>query len=141
MQGISVTLHSQKHMKERRFMEPEYDHTWMHHGHEHMGMQMHHCSHAYAYSASAGPGMLLPTLGTVLWIVCGVVLAWALLQWFISNVLPEITGYFGKGPEDSFALEILRQRYAAGEIDAATFEHMRERLEASYSHDEPRSAS
>ena len=35
------------------------------------------------------------------------------------------------------ALETLRQRYAAGEIDAVTFEQMRERLEASYSHSEP----
>ncbi len=30
------------------------------------------------------------------------------------------------------ALEILRQRYAAGEIDTLTFEQMRERLMASY---------
>ena len=37
------------------------------------------------------------------------------------------------------ALETLRQRYAAGEIDAVTFEQMRERLEASYPHSEPHS--
>jgi len=35
----------------------------------------------------------------------------------------------GGGPS---ALEILRQRYARGEIDAATFEQMRERLESSH---------
>ncbi|MFL5624123.1 MAG: SHOCT domain-containing protein, partial [Ktedonobacteraceae bacterium] len=29
------------------------------------------------------------------------------------------------------AIEILRQRYARGEIDGATFEQMRERIEAS----------
>ncbi len=29
------------------------------------------------------------------------------------------------------ALEILRQRYASGEIDATTFDQMRERLESS----------
>jgi putative membrane protein len=32
------------------------------------------------------------------------------------------------GPD---ALEILRQRYASGEIDGTTFDQMRERLEAS----------
>lgn len=34
-------------------------------------------------------------------------------------------------PVQLSALEILRQRYARGEIDNETFEHMRERLEAS----------
>jgi uncharacterized membrane protein len=33
-------------------------------------------------------------------------------------------------PVQPSALDILRQRYARGEIDAATFDHMRERLEA-----------
>jgi uncharacterized membrane protein len=32
-------------------------------------------------------------------------------------------------------MEILRQRYARGEIDTATFEQMRERLEASGTRD------
>src|SRR5579885_1838826 len=35
-------------------------------------------------------------------------------------------------PAESSALELLRQRYARGEIDGATFDQMRERLEASY---------
>jgi hypothetical protein len=34
-------------------------------------------------------------------------------------------------PRPIDALEILRQRYAVGEIDDTTFQHMRERLEAS----------
>jgi uncharacterized membrane protein len=34
-------------------------------------------------------------------------------------------------PTQLSAMEILRQRYARGEIDAATFDQMRERLEAS----------
>jgi len=34
-------------------------------------------------------------------------------------------------PTRQSALEILRQRYARGEIDAATFDQMRERLQAS----------
>jgi putative membrane protein len=37
----------------------------------------------------------------------------------------------GMPPTQLSALEILRQRYARGEIDAATFDQMRERLEAS----------
>ena len=45
-----------------------------------------------------------------------------------------ISDIFGIAPPDASPLEILRQRYAAGEIDAVTFEQMRERLEASYSH-------
>ncbi|HLZ58561.1 MAG TPA: SHOCT domain-containing protein [Ktedonosporobacter sp.] len=37
----------------------------------------------------------------------------------------------GTPPTQVSALEILRQRYARGEIDATTYEQMRERLEAS----------
>jgi hypothetical protein len=36
-----------------------------------------------------------------------------------------------RNPQHFSALEILQQRYARGEIDAATFDQMRERLEAS----------
>jgi uncharacterized membrane protein len=38
---------------------------------------------------------------------------------------------YGMPPVQPSALEILRQRYASGEIDAATFDMMRERLEGS----------
>jgi uncharacterized membrane protein len=34
--------------------------------------------------------------------------------------------------QQTSAMELLRQRYARGEIDNTTFEQMRERLEASY---------
>ncbi len=37
----------------------------------------------------------------------------------------------GTPPTQASAMEILRQRYARGEIDAVTFDQMRERLEPS----------
>jgi uncharacterized membrane protein len=40
-------------------------------------------------------------------------------------------------PHPLDALEILRQRYASGEIDDTTFQHMRERLGASFGVERP----
>lgn len=39
--------------------------------------------------------------------------------------------YHPQAPQQFSAMEILRQRYARGEIDGVTFDQMRERLEAS----------
>jgi len=77
--------------------------------------------------------MLLSTLNTALWVALFIILAWALLRWISPYILPMIADIFGLEPADHSALEILRQRYAAGEIDAVTFERVRERLGASYS--------
>jgi uncharacterized membrane protein len=76
--------------------------------------------------------MLLSTLSTVLWIALLALLAWALWKWISPYILPLFEDLFDETPGEFSALEILRQRYAAGEIDAVTFEQMRERLEASY---------
>ncbi len=91
------------------------------------------------YSFSWG-GMFLMMLGMVLWIALLVVLVWALIRWLDRRT--SVPGSQGtttptSGPS---ALEILRQRYARGEIDTATFEQMRERLEAATMR-EPRSTS
>ena len=84
----------------------------------------------WGYGFSWG-GMFLMSLGMVLWIALLVVLVWALIRWLnrrtTSSVPPVTTASAGGLP----AIEILRQRYARGEIDTATFEQMRERLEAS----------
>jgi len=72
---------------------------------------------------------LMHLFGTVVWIAVFVVLAWALVSWLSRRNAPMV-GYHPTPPPVQFsALEILRQRYARGEIDDATFQHMRERLE------------
>ena len=111
---------------------------------------LHRCAHhMVANGNSPGSGLwagtLLSALSTVLWIALFIGLAWALLRWVFPYIRPIMTGIiadiFGMEPVDTPPLEILRQRYAAGEIDAVTFEQMRERLEASYHHGEPRHPS
>src|SRR5690349_6269685 len=74
--------------------------------------------------------MTLMMLGSTLWTVLLVVLVWVVMR----RLNPRTTGPTrqtqtlpSSGPT---AREILRQRYARGEIDATTFEQMRERLEA-----------
>ena len=84
-----------------------------------------------------GWGWLMMSFGTVLWIALLVVLVWALISWLnrkTTTVAPSNTSVPPGGPS---AMEILRQRYARGEIDTATFEHMRERLEGSGVHSSP----
>lgn len=80
------------------------------------------------------PGMLWMSLGGILWIAAIGLLIWAIARW-LSHRAP--TSYFPpeRGPS---ALEILRQRYARGEIDATTYEQMRERMEAG---NEPQTAA
>jgi len=84
-----------------------------------------------------GTGMLLSTLNNLLWIALIIGLALVLLRWLMPYIMPMLADLFGMAPADIPPLEILRQRYAAGEINAVTFEQMRERLEASYPHSEP----
>ena len=88
-----------------------------------------------------GPGLLLPFLflGRIFMLVLLGLLIWGLIRWFSTRgrhfymppryhpVPPTFTP--GMPPSQPLAMEILRQRYARGEIDAATFENMRERLE------------
>jgi putative membrane protein len=72
-------------------------------------------------------------LGMAIGIALLVVLVWAAIRWFEKKTGlpdPRDTGFPTSGPT---AMEILRQRYARNEIDAATFEQMYERLEAASS--------
>lgn len=73
-------------------------------------------------------GMLLMLLSMLLWALVIGLLVWALIRWLATS--PRGLTTPGAGPTGPSAMEILRQRYARGEIDSATFEQMRERLEA-----------
>jgi putative membrane protein len=81
----------------------------------------------WGYGLSWG-GMLL---SSVIWIALLAVFAWAIIRW-VNGKMANTTPLTTSTPSGPSALEIVRQRYARGEIDAATFEQMRERLESSH---------
>lgn len=80
-------------------------------------------------------GGLLPL---VIGLAALLLLGWILLKWLGPLLRPRMTGMFGPAPfgpppfAEPPAFEHLRARYAAGEIDAVTFEQMWARLQASY---------
>jgi len=72
-------------------------------------------------------GMFLMLLSMLLWVGVIALVVWALIRWMATGT--RSTGSPWTGPTGPSAMEILRQRFARGEIDATTFEQMRERLE------------
>jgi putative membrane protein len=75
-------------------------------------------------------------ISSVLWLVIVGVAVWALVRW-LNTRGPVASHPSTSGTAGPSAQEILRQRYACGEIDEATFERMQARLMAS-STDQPR---
>ncbi len=73
-----------------------------------------------------GWGWFMMAFGGVLWIAILVILVWALIRWLERKTHVSAPS----GSASPSAVEVLRQRYARGELDAATFEQMRERLQA-----------
>jgi uncharacterized membrane protein len=130
---LENTLENKRHlctdgeMKERSFMFERDEHQWVY-GHHWDG----HPWSGYPWAHDWWQGMLLSTLNSMFWVALFIGLAWVLLRWVFPNMLPMLAGIFGREPAGFPPLEILRQRYATGEIDAVTFEQMFERLEASY---------
>ena len=74
--------------------------------------------------------MFLMSFGMVLWIALLVVLVWAVIRWLDRKTTTPSSSVNSSASSGPTALEILQQRYARGEIDTATYEQMRERLEA-----------
>lgn len=79
--------------------------------------------------------MLWMAFWNILWLVLLGLFIWALVRGLTRSSRGAGSHH---SPERSLdALEILRQRYARGEIDTATFEQMRERLEVSRERERP----
>ena len=76
---------------------------------------------------------LLPLLfvAKFFWIVILILLIGLMVRRFSFRHAYRYAYPYGTPTARPSALDILRQRYARGEIDAVTFEQMRERLEAS----------
>lgn len=72
-------------------------------------------------------GFLWMILIGIFWLAVLGVAIWALLRWTGDRGASRTTPYTGNRSQT--ALDILRERYARGEIDTATFDQMRERLE------------
>jgi putative membrane protein len=85
----------------------------------------------------AGGGGIFSLLTLLGWLIFLALMAWLLLRWFIPSIRPRMVAMFAPAPTATSALELLRQRYARGEIDDDTFEYMWERLEASYRQEPP----
>lgn len=71
----------------------------------------------------------------ILWLRPFGLLIWALVRRFARSARE--ADWLRPSSREPSALEILRQRYARGEIDTATFEQMCERLEASREREKP----
>ena len=96
---------------------------WTMHRHHHWGG---------GFGPGPDPSLVLTALSTVLWIIVFIGIAWMLLLWVLPYVKPIIANFLGSPPSELSALDVLRQRYAAGEIDAETFAQMRKQIVGSY---------
>ena len=81
--------------------------------------------------------MLLMVVGAVLAVIVLGLLIWALVCWLGASPLRQATPHphLGGDGRGASPLDVLRERYARGEIDTDTFEDMRRRLDVTRSGD------
>ncbi len=77
----------------------------------------------YGYAWS-WPMSLWMGVGALLWLAAIVLIIWLVARWLERRGVAQRDQSSG----EPNSLEILRQRYARGELDAASYEQMRERL-------------
>lgn len=78
------------------------------------------------------PGMgIWAIIVSLFWLGLAAIAVWALVRWLGRASRPASPPQQPpQMPREQSALDILRSRYARGEIDSATYESMRERLVA-----------
>ncbi|HLH63626.1 MAG TPA: SHOCT domain-containing protein [Ktedonobacteraceae bacterium] len=104
------------------------EHPWMRwHPHQWNGG-------GYGWSPAPGPesSAFLSMLSTIFWIALLIIMTWVLLRLILPYVKPLLADLLASPSDGLSSLDKLRERYAAGEIDAEAFAQMRERLVASY---------
>jgi putative membrane protein len=77
----------------------------------------------YGWNGNWGAMALLMLVNVAVWIVLV-----GLLIWGLTRLVANRTSASGPNEIGPSALEILRQRYARGEIDSATFDDMQRRV-------------
>ncbi len=96
--------------------------------------------HPFPFFHFAWPRLLFAGLGSLLWLGLLALIVFALVRAFSrprAYVPPPMAASVPPAGGGS-AVEMLRRRYAAGEIDATTFEQMLERLVASEAYEQAR---
>ena len=74
-------------------------------------------------------GMLWMGLGSLFWLILLGLAIWLLVRWITRQQMVASPPSPGTPLNPPSAMEILRQRYARGEIDEATFTRMHNHLE------------
>lgn len=95
-------------------------------------MHRHHHLWGGGFGPGPDPSTALTALNTIFWIILFMGIVWMLLWWVLPYVKPIIADLLSSPPAELSALDVLHRRYAAGEIDAETFAHMRKQIVGSY---------
>jgi putative membrane protein len=81
----------------------------------------------WGYYATGGMAWWM-ILSSLFWLALAAVVVWAIVRW-LSSASRSTAPRAPQEPAQLSALDILKMRYARGEIDTATFQAMRAQLE------------